>query len=169
VCAHTNCVVQELTQELTVAREDIDKLERKCRDYEAQIAKLTAIIKQLEAQVASLTQERDAQRREIGVLNDEVNRMQSLVAKLTHEKKVQASARVMRMQRMLERAQEETNKQLTENLDNELARAERLDSTKRKLEDQLSERTDDIERERKLRTDNEKGVCLRSGGVHACA
>ncbi len=91
MCAHELCV-QQLTQELTVARQDIDKLERKCRDYEAEIAKLKATIKQLEAQVASLTQERDAQRREIGVLNDEVHRMQSLVAKLTHEKKVQASA-----------------------------------------------------------------------------
>lgn len=128
---------------------------------------MKATIKQLEAQVASLTQERDAQRREIATLNDEVHRMTSLVAKLTHEKKVQVSARIMRMQPMMERAQEETNKQLTENLDSELARAERLDSTKRKLEDQLSERTDDIERERKLRTDNEKGMCECDSGVHA--
>ena len=38
-----------------------------------------------------------------------------------------------------------------------MSRCERIDGIRRKLEDQLSERNDDVEREKKIRTDHEKG------------
>lgn len=53
--------------------------------------------------------------------------------------------------------QEETNKQLTENYDAEVARCERLEANRRKLEDTLNQKQEDLDRERKMRIDHEKG------------